>query len=128
MGHNLGADHIKSDGYIMSSRGSYNEVIFHPVTIEVIQKNLDYVRKTYNCFTSDVIETFSACGNGIKEGEEECDCGMSYGTCQDPCCYPSNISSADLTLNASATPCRRHLQPRCFQQYRLEFNIGKWIF
>lgn len=122
IGHNLGADHAKYKGFIMSISDSLNEVNFSPVTVDVLQTNLDFVRKTRNCFNMEYIETFSVCGNGKIEGDEECDCGLSYESCQDPCCYAAQISSEDLTLNASATPCRRHTQPRCYQEPPTRFK------
>ena len=51
-------------------------------------------------------EDFSVCGNGIVEGDEECDCGFHYQACSDPCCYAAHINPRDQELNRTATPCR----------------------
>ncbi|VDN52874.1 unnamed protein product [Dracunculus medinensis] len=51
------------------------------------------------------------CGNGIVDGEEECDCGRR-DDCQDPCCDPLTC-----TLRAHAQ-CATH-QPCC---YRCQFR------
>ena len=32
------------------------------------------------------------CGNNLIEGEEECDCGLSYKYCNDACWYGPFIS------------------------------------
>ena len=33
-------------------------------------------------------ETGAFCGNGIIEGDEECDCGENESPCRDKCCQP----------------------------------------
>ena len=64
-----------------------------------------------NCLVSrdqdDNPGDFSFCGNGILEGFEECDCGLHYMDCDDPCCYAAYINPSDLQQNASAVPCRK---------------------
>ena len=52
------------------------------------------------------------------EGAEECDCGMSYTTCSDPCCYAAHISPDDLSWNSTAVPCRTHRSPICINPFR----------
>ena len=62
-----------------------------------------------------VVESDEAfCGNGIVEGDEECDCGYKED-CQDNCCNPrDNSLSADADtlkctlkiVNNVKVPCR----------------------
>ena len=61
---------------------------------------------------------FSICGDYKVEGDEECDCGMSYLTCSDPCCYAAHISPDDLSWNSTAVPCRTHRSPICINPFR----------
>lgn len=53
------------------------------------------------------------CGDQEVTGEEECDCGLSWAECADPCCYPASLTAEDLASNRSALPCTRHAQPMC---------------
>ena len=50
---------------------------------------------------------YAFCGNGIREGPEECDCGLDFISCNDPCCYAAQIDPIDMLRNESAVPCRR---------------------
>ena len=76
--------------------------------ISKVKKELQSSRGR-DCFTEleeSEAEDFSVCGDGVVEGAEECDCGLSYRTCGDPCCYAAHIDPGDLAANKSATPCR----------------------
>ncbi|XP_064455411.1 disintegrin and metalloproteinase domain-containing protein 10-like [Ornithodoros turicata] len=58
-----------------------------------------------NCFlASDV----PFCGNNIREGDEECDCGYNDAECKDRCCYsqrnPERKKGCKLRPNASCSP------------------------
>jgi len=55
---------------------------------------------------------------------EECDCGPVMPLCEDPCCYPANITAQDLAANSSAKPCSRHTQPRCLEPYTEPLKFG----
>ena len=56
----------------------------------------------------------SVCGDKkVDEPEEECDCGQDWAHCDDACCYPANITPADLAYNSSALPCTRNSGPLC---------------
>ena len=54
------------------------------------------------------------CGNKeVEEPGEECDCGQDWGECEDPCCYPANLTPEDRAFNSSALPCTRNTAPLC---------------
>ena len=54
------------------------------------------------------------CGDKkVEEPGEECDCGMSWEECEDPCCYPATITEEDRAFNSSARPCTRNTAPLC---------------
>ena len=76
-------------------------------------------------------EPFSLCGDHVVEGDEECDCGLHYETCSDPCCYAAHISASDLDANATATPCRTNRKHICLQPWDATWQFGfvaPWIF
>ena len=49
----------------------------------------------------------------MEEPTEECDCGFDWSDCDDPCCYPANLTFADLNANNSALPCTWNQGPLC---------------
>merc|ERR1712029_788756 len=89
-----------------------------------------------NCFVDkDFVENdadFAVCGDGIiHQGVEECDCGVDFTLCDDPCCYPAHISPWDVWMNKSAVPCRRNAKIACVDPFRSIINyclIAPWIF
>jgi len=65
------------------------------------------------------------CGDfEVFSATEECDCGPLPSTCEDPCCYPANITAEDLAKNESALPCHRHTLPRCIEPYTEQLKFG----
>ena len=64
------------------------------------------------------------CGNGIVQGLEECDCGMNGEICDDPCCYPAEISEQDLSLNSSAISCKLNQSPVCLNPFHSIIYYG----
>ena len=133
VGHNMGAEHDEdagcSSGFIMSKSGStkvtHTEQRFSNCSINAIHTKISSTKtdkRPGNCFRNlkedPNDEDFSICGNHQVEGDEECDCGMSYQTCGDPCCYAAHISPKDLAWNQSAVPCRKHESPICLQPFR----------
>jgi hypothetical protein len=141
VGHNLAADHDEDAGcppnYIMSSSGSnlkdpqFSSCSIHEMSKE-LSKKLRNPRST--CLTEiaeENKEDFSLCGNGEVEGDEECDCGLSYLTCGDPCCYAAHIDPYELSVNKSATPCRRSSSHNCLHPFDSVWQYGfvaPWIF
>lgn len=56
------------------------------------------------------------CGDKIVEDPaEECDCGLEWSDCDDPCCYPANLTPEDLKANSSALPCTWNQAPLCLE-------------
>ena len=54
------------------------------------------------------------CGDKkVEEPVEECDCGNTWEDCDDPCCYPANLTPEDRAFNSSAQPCTRNTAPLC---------------
>ncbi|XP_022312619.1 disintegrin and metalloproteinase domain-containing protein 10-like isoform X3 [Crassostrea virginica] len=108
VGHNFGSPHdqgtyctpYESGGnegnYIMfasATQGNLpNNAKFSPCSLDnityVIQAVKDGRNGKVNCFTTS---DMAFCGNGIVEGDEECDCGYK-GDCQDTCCNPRDVS------------------------------------
>jgi len=60
--------------------------------------------------------TTAICGNGVVEGDEECDCGWE-DECHEHCCYPqtatSSSSSSAAAAAAAGRPCTRRLGAEC---------------
>jgi len=55
---------------------------------------------------------------------EECDCGLNYEQCDDPCCYPATVSEEDLKLNDTAKPCTRNQKDICLNPNRTFYYFG----
>ncbi|XP_059096520.1 disintegrin and metalloproteinase domain-containing protein 10-like [Tigriopus californicus] len=142
LGHNFGADHDENRGcsskYIMAStavEGNINR--FSTCSQKSIRSHLAKrlsLRRYSNCLqpmSRSRSKQVSLCGNGIVEGSEECDCGLDYSQCADPCCYPANIDPGDRYLNSSATPCGWNQKPLCLSQWDPIWKFGlvaPWLF
>lgn len=85
-------------GFIMEpEEGGLDATVFSSCTIKDVCDKLPYLG---NCLKEQGLtqqDLIAVCGNGIKEGAEECDCG-GWEACQgNPCC------TADCKLKANAT-------------------------
>lgn len=102
IGHNFGSPHDTTAECIPSSGGNYimypsatdgsqpNNNKFSPCSREIMARTIE--AKAF-CFVEEPV--LMECGNGIVEGDEECDCG-SNNTVEcamvDQCCVPGNCT------------------------------------
>ena len=145
VGHNMGAEHDEdagcSSGFIMSESGSpkrsHMDQEFSNCSITAIHNQIKSVknhrqRRKKTCFKHRFQKSndldFSICGDYKVDGDEECDCGMSYESCSDPCCYAAHISPDDLSWNESAVPCRTHRSPICINPFRFVYSTFQILF
>lgn len=114
IGHAFGADHDRNDPscvpnpkngfYLMypsaTEQNKPNTFKFSPCS----RKSVNAVLKSKStCFK---LKGPSRCGNGIKEGNEECDCGSPH-ICMslDPCCEPpGSLRQCKLKIGHECTP------------------------
>jgi hypothetical protein len=57
---------------------------------------MNLIRMTFPFQDESDEDDISFCGNYTVEGDEECDCGLSYLHCNDPCCYAGNYNCKTL--------------------------------
>ena len=89
-----------------------------------MNKRLETVIERGNCIVEDSKELeVSICGNGILEPGEECDCGIDVYHCDDPCCYPANISLEERRYNKRAIPCYVNKSHLCVKNSPLIFGV-----
>lgn len=125
IGHNFGSPHDyptecrpggQQGNYIMfasaTSGDRPNNSRFSSCSVGNISAVLDAVRdgRKRNCLTASA---GAFCGNKIVEAGEECDCGYDKEECEDPCCYPRQVSPEDRELNATAKGCTRRRNTQC---------------
>ncbi|KAH6930052.1 hypothetical protein HPB50_008166 [Hyalomma asiaticum] len=121
MGHNFGSPHDEPDtspcvrgdknggNYIMypqSSKGTLpNNHLFSDCSIanisRVIRPMLQGNSRRENCFE---VDSGPICGNGLLEGEEQCDCGYTQEQCREKCCYArrNTVKARGCTLKPGA--------------------------
>ena len=98
IGHNLGAKHDSEDGcdptgYLMGEMIEKETSKLSSCTKTSIKQTMNIRRiSSKTCFTKTKSkpEKVSVCGDFYVDGEEECDCGISYRHCKDACCYAGN--------------------------------------
>ncbi|XP_065647462.1 uncharacterized protein LOC100205261 isoform X2 [Hydra vulgaris] len=111
-GHNMGFSHDEGTCKCLTKRGCFmggeksSRPGFSDCSMEMFKKN------EYPCLTDyPSAPMTNACGNGIPEGNEECDCG-TLEMCKrngDDCCEPNNC-----VLKAKAQ-CSYVKNPECCQ-------------
>ncbi|XP_040077744.2 disintegrin and metalloproteinase domain-containing protein 10-like [Ixodes scapularis] len=109
MGHNFGSEHDVgpqcipggSEGnYLMFSSASSgsepNNRKFSPCSVDFISAILHDMLSNQGSRENCLIESGGPiCGNTIREGDEECDCGFTEDECRNKCCFsPSNPHKA----------------------------------
>lgn len=143
IGHNFGAYHDEDtscngqrNNYIMAMSGSSLE---HPEFSQCSLKDMQDRMKTVlrndreRCFVErpeDIYSVPSFCGNHVVEEGEECDCGLDYHLCRDPCCYPGMITHQDRLDNRTARPCHTHTKLSCLKPWDTALTYGvilPWI-
>lgn len=143
IGHNFGAYHdedthcnTKPNNYIMAMSGSSSEhPEFSTCSLQDMQERMTTILRKdgKGCFVErhqdpDHIPSF--CGNHIVEEGEECDCGLDYHLCRDPCCYPGMITHQDRVDNRTARPCHTHTKLSCLKPWDTALTYGvilPWI-
>lgn len=136
LGHSLGSKHDEDypdedchSNYIMSTL--LNDTVtleFSNCSVKAIHSTLEEITGSSdtNCFRemaeAKAVEV-SLCGNGILEPGEQCDCGYDEWACNDPCCYPAIISTAERGRNDSAQPCSTNLRKRCVTPVGLMYGV-----
>jgi len=135
MGHSLGSQHDEDvkdedcgENYIMAA--TMNDSLieqFSNCSARTMQDKLNTVLEDskLNCLLQDDESPLevSLCGNGMVEPGEECDCGDTQESCDDPCCYPAHISPSERASNDSALPCSRTARARCITPPGLFYGI-----
>ena len=78
-----------------------------------------------DCLVEDDEEplSVSVCGNGVLEAGEDCDCGQTELTCDDPCCYPALISPQERAANTSARPCSTAARAVCLTPTHVMYGL-----
>jgi len=135
LGHSFGAQHdedVKDEdcgrNYIMAATMNDSLVEeFSNCSARSMQEKVNMVLddSKLNCLVTDDESPLevSLCGNGVVEPGEECDCGDTQETCNDPCCYPAHIGYSERSANDSALPCSRTARARCVIPPELFYGI-----
>ena len=76
--------------YIMDAQsGGFGTLEFSSCTIKDICDKLPYLGTCIKDQAEKIPDLISVCGNGIREGEEECDCGSAEECAKSKCCLPT---------------------------------------
>ncbi|GIY90327.1 disintegrin and metalloproteinase domain-containing protein 10 [Caerostris extrusa] len=115
IGHGFGSDHDNPNNKPCSPDSSKGKYLMHPKTLPLLEQRAEFspcsriairevLRKRGGCLKPVV----ATCGNAIREGAEECDCGWaSICNLVDSCCNPSDIEfpAVGCTLKGSGSKC-----------------------
>lgn len=139
IGHNFGSPHDsgiectpgesklqdkkEKGNYIMYARATSGDKLNNNKFSICSVRNISAVllKKRDDCF---VESGQPICGNGLVEGEEECDCGYS-DQCKDPCCYNANEEEGKKCKLQPAKICSPSQGPCCTPECTYKGNTDK---
>ncbi|GFR14615.1 disintegrin and metalloproteinase domain-containing protein 10 [Trichonephila clavata] len=125
IGHSFGSDHDSPTNLFCSPGGEKGHYIMHPTTTKKLKElsnvfSLCSRRAMYKIIAErgNCLKVYpSTCGNGIREGNEECDCGWEK-ICKylDPCCTPFDAKAPEKGCtfrNKTGAVCSPKESPCC---------------
>ena len=141
-GHSFGSPHDNLNDAVCTPGGDYGNYLMYPYASEGGKPNnnifspcsINYIypviRNKGTCFKETVV---SICGNNLREGDEECDCGTML-TCAaiDPCCTPSDVSELDpdhpCTFRRSqGSRCSPNVSHCCTQDCKIVSSVANKV-
>ncbi|KAF8795617.1 disintegrin and metalloproteinase domain-containing protein 10 homolog [Argiope bruennichi] len=137
IGHSFGSDHDPMDNLLCSPGGEKGYYLMHPKTTRVLRENSNVFspcsrQEIYRILQEqgECLKIYAGtCGNGIREGDEECDCGWE-GICKslDPCCTPVDAKSPEKPCTIrrlTGAHCSPKESPCCSDDCSMNANIDR---
>ncbi|XP_062512100.1 disintegrin and metalloproteinase domain-containing protein 10-like [Corticium candelabrum] len=131
IGHNFGSNHDMSGAcapggtagnYIMYFRATsgteQNNDQFSLCSRDSMGSVIQVKGQGAGCFENS---TGVICGNGVIEGDEECDCGF-MADCTDSCCYSANEAKSKQCRLKTGVVCSPQQGPCCNEQCEFQSN------
>ncbi|XP_071036627.1 disintegrin and metalloproteinase domain-containing protein 10-like [Parasteatoda tepidariorum] len=140
IGHSFGSEHDPLNDLACSPGGAGGFYLMYPNSVSTIKPRNAYFSP---CSENEIYHTMLSrgeclkeyqqiCGNGFREGTEECDCGVSK-TCDilDRCCIPSDAKPPEKGCTfrrQSGSQCSPRENPCCSIECTVERNTNKRCF